>query len=477
MLKYFTPNRTRKATEEQDTRSPEDAKPDDQDIQSPENPETNHDEESHIGRAQAPEPSSAESLVIKNSEGNTSSNGSGTENIDTTKQDEPQKPVLRDEDEKFLEAITSEDQATAPMVQPTIILDDGRRVEGEEAIKALRERAASQNLDTENAVKSSTGNQKSPKTPKVSGFPSQAEAEAVTMAGTQLDPTLEKNDRDESADQKKKASSYWTYLPSVPNMPAIPAMANVQLPSMSTSTMFPDRSRERMANTLQSAAEAFKAGEGVPLNPDGTINQEEAAKQQAHDLSNTLSKLNLSAINNRVFSLSQESQDLLENFNVVLRDLINGGPTAYHDLEKLLDERSKQLSHMWSQLPPFVQTLVKSLPAKIGSSLGPELFAAAAESPDAKMSASTSSAATGSASELTLPGEKGKKKSSKKSTMPSVKNLVTEKGAVAQMLRSILNFLKARFPAFMSGTNILMSLAVFSKLIQPWPSDRNWLSV
>ena len=467
MLKYFAPNRAKKDAEVQDTENSEDTKSNDRAIRKPEIPENGQCEELRPGKSSASESTDTESPESKNiEEESKDSNGSSTEDDDNAGQNDFQNPVLKDEDEKFLEEATSEDLAAAPSVRPTIILDDGRKLEGEEALKALEERAAAQELKKDDAVTSPAGKQTSPKRFKVSEFPSQAEAEAVTLAETQFDASLEQDNKDRATDQKRKTSNYWGYLPSVPNMPVIPSMPNVQLPSMSTSTMFPDRSRERMATTLQSAAEAFKAGEGVPLNPDGTINQEEAQKQQAHDLSNTLSKLNLSAINNRVFSLSKESQDLLENFNIVLRDLINGGPTAYHDLEKLLDERSKQLSHMWSELPPFVQTLVKSLPAKIGSSFGPELFAAAAESPDTKMSTSASSVKTGTASELTLPGEK-KPKSDKKSKMPSVKNLVTEKGAVAQMLRSILNFLRARFPLFMSGTNVLMSLAVFSKPIQP----------
>ena len=44
----------------------------------------------------------------------------------------------------------------------------------------------------------------------------------------------------------------------------------------------------------------------------------------------------------------------------------------------------------------------------------------------------------------------------------SLKNLVIKPGAVAGMLRTIINFLKLRFPAFM-GINVLWSLALFGK--------------
>lgn len=44
----------------------------------------------------------------------------------------------------------------------------------------------------------------------------------------------------------------------------------------------------------------------------------------------------------------------------------------------------------------------------------------------------------------------------------SLKDLVTKPGAVVSLLKSIMNFLKFRFPAFM-GTNVLFSLGLFRK--------------
>lgn len=51
-------------------------------------------------------------------------------------------------------------------------------------------------------------------------------------------------------------------------------------------------------------------------------------------------------------------------------------------------------------------------------------------------------------------------KSATKFKVPSLKDLVTKPGAVAGMLRAIMNFLKLRFPAFL-GMNVLYSLALF----------------
>jgi hypothetical protein len=182
------------------------------------------------------------------------------------------------------------------------------------------------------------------------------------------------------------------------------------------------------------------------------------AKKEEDELTSVLDQLNLSAVNNRVFSFSKESTKLMEEFTLILKDIVNGVPTAYDDLEKLLTRQESQLTKMFGAMPPFMQTLVKSLPAKFTATLGPEFLAATSEKPgaDAKMMDA------GKLSSTSVPG--GKKK---KSRVPSLKSLVSQQGAVASMLRSILNFLKLRFPAFMTGTNILMSIAVFGKYYLP----------
>jgi len=50
--------------------------------------------------------------------------------------------------------------------------------------------------------------------------------------------------------------------------------------------------------------------------------------------------------------------------------------------------------------------------------------------------------------------------------VPNLKDLVTKPGAVATLLRSIMNFLKLRFPAF-AGMNVLWSLALFGMFLSP----------
>jgi hypothetical protein len=200
-----------------------------------------------------------------------------------------------------------------------------------------------------------------------------------------------------------------------------------------------DKDRAKMADDLLAAAEAAKAAE-----------QEELRKENK-ELTDILDQLNVSAVNNRVFSFSKESEALLNKFTLILKDIINGAPTAYNDLEKLFTDYDTQLKKMYSGLPPFLQNMVKSLPAKLTATLGPELLAAGAEKPgfDAKAAGASSKGKKGM-----LPGIPA---------IPSLKSLVTAQGAVATALRSIVNFLKFRFPMLATGTNLLMSLAVFGE--------------
>ncbi|KAI9871333.1 MAG: hypothetical protein M1830_003019 [Pleopsidium flavum] len=171
-------------------------------------------------------------------------------------------------------------------------------------------------------------------------------------------------------------------------------------------------------------------------------------------MTNILEQLNLAAVNNRVFSISKESQELLRKFTLVLKDLVNGVPTAYDDLESLLTNSENQLQRSYAHLPSFLQKLIEQLPTKMTQTLGPEMLAAAAEKHG--VSAKYAEPAAGLASKMGF-----------KMKVPSLKDLVTKPGAVAGMLRAIMNFLKLRFPAFI-GMNVLWSLALFVLLFVFW---------
>ena len=134
-------------------------------------------------------------------------------------------------------------------------------------------------------------------------------------------------------------------------------------------------------------------------------------------------------------------------FKLVLKDLVNGVPTAYGDLESLLTNSENQMQRSFEHLPSPLQKLVKQLPSKMTQSVGPEVLAAAAEK-------------QGLHSKYTDQAAHAAEKMGLKVRVPTLKDLVTKPGAVAGMLKAIMNFLKLRFPAFL-GMNVLYSLALF----------------
>ena len=202
---------------------------------------------------------------------------------------------------------------------------------------------------------------------------------------------------------------------------------------------------------LLSAAQSLKSAD-TPPNSDETVPPDEAKKEE-EEMTGVLDQLNLAAVNNRVFSISKESQEILHKFTLVLKDIVNGVPTAYDDLESLLTNSNHQLQRTYKHLPPFLQNLIKSLPSKMTASMGPEVLAAAAEK-------------HGLDSKYTTPAASAASKMGVRIKVPSLKDLVTKPGIIIGMLKSILNFLKLRFPAFL-GMNVLMSLALFGISLLP----------
>ncbi|TVY42622.1 hypothetical protein LOCC1_G003748 [Lachnellula occidentalis] len=190
------------------------------------------------------------------------------------------------------------------------------------------------------------------------------------------------------------------------------------------------------------------------LKPNSNVPPTEAVSEE-EDLSRILDDLSLSAHNNKAFSLSTESQKLVQEFTVILKDLINGVPTAYDDLAHLLDNSQGTLDKQYEKLPSFLQKLITTLPDKLTKNIAPELLAVAAEA----QAFNTAGAGASSA------GLKGAAKSFLKPS--SLKDLVTKPGAVVSMLKAIMNALKLRWPAFM-GTNVLLSLGLFVLLFVFW---------
>lgn len=290
-----------------------------------------------------------------------------------------EKPVLSDEDEKFLSNIASQDN-------PTPLPPD----HGGDAQIALMNGAQNVALPPET--------------------PTELTEDPITMT----DPVSE---------QKSKKNT-WSWLRRDSR----------------------DTKRQTTAEGLHDIAEGLKV---TPETPE-----EAEAKKEEEDMTEVLEKLNLAAVDNRVFSISEETQALLKDFNQVLKDLMNGVPTAYRDLESLLTNGDKQLQKTYNSLPTFLQRLVEKLPETMTKGIAPEMLAAAsARASSYGVNLQKSGKAAGAAAKFMQT--------------PSLKDLVTKPGAITGMLRSIMTFLRTRFPAF-AGVNVLWSLALFLLLIVFW---------
>jgi hypothetical protein len=250
------------------------------------------------------------------------------------------------------------------------------------------------------------------------------------------------NKTTQAMDQARSWAQYAsTYIPSTSALPSIPAPSTWSFP-----------------NKKEFRAEPV-------LNEDGTVNEEATKEKQEKEVSVLLDNLSLSNINNRVFSFSAESQKYYDRFTQVLKDTLNGAPTAYEDMDKLMKDAGPTLEKHFNSMPPFVQTLVKSLPAKLGATLGPELMAAASEKPGNDMKVRMESTNKSGASSASAGSSEPKADQKKKRKIPGLKTLTSSNGVVASILRNIVTFLQTRFPFLVSTTNVVMSLAVFSKYL------------
>ncbi|KAI2611970.1 hypothetical protein GGR54DRAFT_616659 [Hypoxylon sp. NC1633] len=169
------------------------------------------------------------------------------------------------------------------------------------------------------------------------------------------------------------------------------------------------------------------------------------------DIERVLGDMDLAAsTDSKAFSLSRESAETLRRFTQVLRDLVNGVPTAYGDLVGLIEDRDGALGRAYEKLPRSLKKLVARLPEKLTSSLAPELLAVAAE---AQGLSAAEEGAEGAAKKLL--------------SASNLMDLITKPGAVVGLLKGIVNALKVRWPAFI-GTNVLWSVAVFLLLSALW---------
>lgn len=182
---------------------------------------------------------------------------------------------------------------------------------------------------------------------------------------------------------------------------------------------------------------------GDTLTADDATAPGDEAKREERDINRLLDRMNLSAYNNKVVSMSDDTAEVLRRFTQVFKDLANGVPTAYDDLVRLVSDRDGTINRGFEKLPSSMQKLVTQLPEKLTSTIAPELLAAAAASQgiDAK-------------------AEGGIKGTAQKLFMPkNILELATKPGALVGMLRAIVTALKTRWPAFL-GVNVLWSISL-----------------
>lgn len=204
-----------------------------------------------------------------------------------------------------------------------------------------------------------------------------------------------------------------------------------------------EEKKDKKPNRFSQFFTKKKASDG--LEPEDDVPPKEAEREKK-DLGRVLDRLNLSAANNKVVSLSNESSELLRRFNQVFKDLVNGVPTAYDDLQNLIEDRDGVIARGFDKLPSSLKKLVMQLPDKMTKTLAPEILLAAAEAQGIK-----------------TEGKGGVKGAAKKLFLPqNIMELVTKPGALVGMLRAIVEALKTRWPAFI-GMNVLWSVALSRK--------------
>ncbi|KAI3401306.1 hypothetical protein diail_11389 [Diaporthe ilicicola] len=196
-----------------------------------------------------------------------------------------------------------------------------------------------------------------------------------------------------------------------------------------------------------------KTGKKDDLQPTNLAVPHDEEEREKDDMNRILDDLNLSARNNKTFSLSKDSAEMVGMFTVVLKDLVNGVPTATNDLKKLLDDHDGTLAKNYEKLPKSMQKMVTSLPTKVTGSLAPELLAVAAESQGMKGDDGPKGGIKDQAMKLLIP--------------KNISELVTKPSAIVGMLKAIMNFLKVRWPAFI-GTNVIWSVALFLLMFVLW---------
>jgi len=175
-------------------------------------------------------------------------------------------------------------------------------------------------------------------------------------------------------------------------------------------------------------------GTTTPTTPTGTGHSE--IIREDRELTDILERLNCAASNGIIFSSPSASlKPLIAKFTQIFKDLMEGVPTAYDDLVSLFDSSSNLLEKTYTSLPTFLKQLIASLPDK----MTPEVL---------RTLAATSPA-------LANVGRMG------------LKDIVTTPGVLANLLKSIVQVLKLRFPMLLGG-GVAVGLGMFVLFFGLW---------
>ncbi|KAM0449032.1 hypothetical protein ACHAO4_007988 [Trichoderma viride] len=324
--------------------------------------------------------------LAKNEEAKTDENHDSS-----TSEPHPDKTVLKPEDERFLEELLAQDtDGSPPPLPPRIYTYDVDWHSGDEASVAESKKTT----DEEDAGKT----------------PNTAKKENESAKPAEKADKAKEKEKEKAEKKPNRLSLFFT------------------------------RSKK--------PAETTKSSDSLKPETEDVTPKE--AEREKKDLTRVLDRLSLSAQNNKVVSESKDSSDLLQRFTQVFKDLVNGVPTAYDDLTKLIEDRDGSINKLFEKLPESLKRLVTQLPDKLTTTLAPELLAAAAESQGIKVV------------------EGGMKGTAKRMLMgQNLADLVKRPGAIVGMLKAIVEVLKSRWPAFI-GMNVIWSVALSLLLVVLW---------
>jgi len=304
-------------------------------------------------------------------------------NQDELRKSNPQVPILKADDEKFLERQISQERASPAVGSKetpiTIFGDDGAQKE----VESFKEKAPDgqvvvpetkpedtvvESAEGEKATEEeshATKKQKKDKQKEIE-LPSQEEAEAATK---NWDAAFDKDGGSKGSGEKRTWASY---LPSIPSVPSIPSMKGTGKKDGASDAEKKEDNKEAESPAEGPAQRTWAeyASSYVPsipkwrakdadaaaqpvLREDGSIDEAATAERQEKEVSVLLDRLDMSSVNNRVFALSADTQRYYERFAQALRDTIEGVPTAYDDMEQLMRDAGPTLERQFKAMPPL----------------------------------------------------------------------------------------------------------------------------